>query len=96
LEHHYADLLERQTSDKVEAVQTVRGRSRRPRSLQRHGAAQAIAGEIELKQLPARLLRIAIENAGAERGSLILEHGGEFFVHTEGLPDVAAVSVVTL
>lgn len=44
-------------------------------------AAQAIAGEIELDRLLARLMRIAIENAGAERGSLVLERDGESVVH---------------
>jgi predicted ATPase/signal transduction histidine kinase len=37
-------------------------------------AAQAIAGEVELDALLAQLLAIAIENAGAERGALVLEH----------------------
>jgi len=44
-------------------------------------AAQALAGEMDLEKLLERLMRIAIENAGAERGSLILEHGGEASVH---------------
>jgi predicted ATPase/transcriptional regulator with GAF, ATPase, and Fis domain len=97
LERRYADLLERQASDKVDAAQTVIESEAGALDLfSVMKAAQAIAGEIELKKLPARLLRIAIENAGAERGSLILEHGGEFFVHAEGLPDSAATSVVTL
>ena len=43
-------------------------------------AAQAITGEIELEKLVTKLMNIAIENAGAERGSLILEHNGEFSV----------------
>ena len=97
LEHRYADLLERHTSNKVDATPPVRAFEAGELDLfSVMKAAQAIAGEIELKKLPARLLRIAIENAGAERGSLILEHGGEFFVHTEGSPDAAVVHVVTL
>ncbi len=36
-------------------------------------AAQAVAGEMDLERLPARLLQIAVENAGAERGALVLE-----------------------
>jgi predicted ATPase/signal transduction histidine kinase len=35
-------------------------------------ATQAIAGEVELAALRARLMHIAIENAGAERGALVL------------------------
>jgi len=46
--------------------------------------AQAIAGEFELEKLLERLMRIAIENAGAERGSLLLEHDGEAYIHAEG------------
>ncbi|MCI0388043.1 MAG: sigma 54-interacting transcriptional regulator [Acidobacteria bacterium] len=56
-------------------------------------AAQAIAGEIELEKLLTKLMRIAIENAGAERGSLILEHEGESFVHAEGSLDAAEVKL---
>ncbi len=44
-------------------------------------AAQAITGEIELEKLLATLIHIAIENAGAERGSLILERDGGSFVY---------------
>ena len=56
-------------------------------------ATQAIAGEIELEQLLARLMKIAIENAGAERGCLLLEQDGEAFVHAEGSLDSAAVQI---
>jgi predicted ATPase/transcriptional regulator with GAF, ATPase, and Fis domain len=40
-------------------------------------AARAIAGEIESEKLLTTLLRIALENAGAERGALVLEREGE-------------------
>ncbi|MBP6824494.1 MAG: sigma 54-interacting transcriptional regulator, partial [Acidobacteria bacterium] len=53
-------------------------------------AAQAIAGEIELEKLLAKLMRITIENAGADRGCLILEHEGQPFVHAEGFVDAAS------
>ncbi|MGH7516285.1 MAG: sigma 54-interacting transcriptional regulator [Gemmatimonadales bacterium] len=36
-------------------------------------AAQAIGQEIDLERLLDRLMRVALENAGAERGSLVLE-----------------------
>ena len=54
-------------------------------------AAQVIAGEIDLEQLLGRLIRIAIENAGAERGSLLLERDGESFVQAEGSLQFATV-----
>jgi signal transduction histidine kinase len=44
-------------------------------------AAQAIAGEVELSALLARLMHIAIENAGAERGALVLESDAGPLVH---------------
>lgn len=44
-------------------------------------AAQAIAAEVELDGLLARLIRIAIENAGAERGALVLGGDGAAMVH---------------
>lgn len=47
-------------------------------------AASAIAGEIELARLVSTLLRIAIENAGAERAVLLLERGGEPWVQGQG------------
>src|SRR5258705_12673954 len=40
-------------------------------------AAQAVSGEIVLGELIKKLLRIAIEHAGAERGLLILFPGDE-------------------
>ena len=40
-------------------------------------ASQAVSGEIVLDKLIATLLRIAVENAGAERGLLILFPDGE-------------------
>jgi predicted ATPase/class 3 adenylate cyclase len=40
-------------------------------------ANQAISGEIVLERLAAKLLDIAVENAGAERGALVLYEGGE-------------------
>ncbi|MGE0886804.1 MAG: sigma 54-interacting transcriptional regulator [Blastocatellales bacterium] len=56
-------------------------------------ASQAIAGEIELEKLLAKLMRIAIENAGAERGYLLLEHNGDLFIHAEGSLDAAEVKL---
>jgi predicted ATPase/transcriptional regulator with GAF, ATPase, and Fis domain len=47
-------------------------------------AAGAISGEMDLDRLLARLVSIVIENAGAERGSLILEKNGEPFIQSEG------------
>jgi predicted ATPase/signal transduction histidine kinase len=46
--------------------------------------AQAISGEIVLGNLLEKLMRIAIENAGAQRGALLLETHGEWRIEAEG------------
>lgn len=46
-------------------------------------ASQAIAGEILLENLLPRLLDVVIENAGAERGILLLPRGGRWVVEIE-------------
>ncbi len=56
-------------------------------------AAQAIANEIELERLLKRLMQIAIENAGAERGSLILEKEGKPFINAQGAIDTIDVTI---
>jgi predicted ATPase/GAF domain-containing protein len=93
LRQRYADLLD----------QSIPSASREPSARASHietplkaldlttamKAAQAIAGEIELEKLLATLMRIALENAGAERGCLILEHEGQALVHAQGTLEAA-------
>jgi len=52
-------------------------------------AQQAISGEIVLERLAATLLRVAIENAGAQRGALLLPHGNTLSVvaHSGAVPE---------
>jgi PAS domain S-box-containing protein len=47
-------------------------------------AAQAIAREVDLDRLLDRLMRVALENAGAERGHLVLEQDDEPAVRVVG------------
>src|SRR6476469_3162516 len=47
-------------------------------------ASFAISGEIVLSRLLERLMKIAIENAGAEKGFLILEKAGNWAIEAEG------------
>ncbi|SES71222.1 trifunctional serine/threonine-protein kinase/ATP-binding protein/sensor histidine kinase [Stigmatella erecta] len=47
-------------------------------------ASQAISSEIKLTHLLDKLIRIAIENVGAQRGLLVLRRGEDFFVEVEG------------
>jgi PAS domain S-box-containing protein len=46
-------------------------------------ASQALSGEIELPRLIERLMTIALENAGADRGLLILPSGDEYLIRAE-------------
>ena len=47
-------------------------------------ASQAISSEIELDQLLSSLIKILIENAGAQTGYLILENSGKWAIEASG------------
>ncbi|HEY9873085.1 MAG TPA: ATP-binding protein, partial [Candidatus Obscuribacterales bacterium] len=47
-------------------------------------ASQAISGAIVLSDLLTKLMEIAIENAGAQKGFLILERQGQLFIEASG------------
>ena len=47
-------------------------------------SSQAISGEIDLHKLLTKLIQIVIENAGAERGYLILEQEGKWLIQAKG------------
>jgi PAS domain S-box-containing protein len=57
-------------------------------------ASQAMASEIELAPLLAKLVRIVIENAGAQRGGLILEREGHWVIEAQGDMDGGNISVM--
>ncbi len=57
-------------------------------------ASQAISGEIELAPLLTRLMRIVLENAGAQRGALLLERGGRWFIEAQGDVDGGDIPVL--
>jgi PAS domain S-box-containing protein len=46
-------------------------------------ASQALSSEIVLPRLIERLMTLALENAGADRGILILPAGDEYLIHAE-------------
>jgi predicted ATPase/signal transduction histidine kinase/tRNA A-37 threonylcarbamoyl transferase component Bud32 len=56
-------------------------------------AAQAISGEIVLDRVLATVMRTLIENAGGERGFLVLDHGGKLHVEAQGVAAEGAVMV---
>src|SRR5262249_32671212 len=56
-------------------------------------ASQALSGEMVLEKLIDRLLRAAIEHAGAERGLLIVPRGGELQIQAQATASGANVIV---
>jgi len=57
-------------------------------------ASQAISGEILLDKLLSSLMKILMENAGAQRGSLILPSQGKLLIEAEGTIDNELVTVL--
>lgn len=47
-------------------------------------ASHAIASEIEYERLLKHMMRIVIENAGAEHGALILDYAGQWLIQAQG------------
>jgi GAF domain-containing protein len=57
-------------------------------------ASQTIAGEINEKRLFENLMKIVIQNAGAQRGFLILKKEGQWYIEAEGAIDKDEVTVL--
>ena len=57
-------------------------------------ASQVIASEIVLDKLLAKLMKTAIENAGAEKGFLILKKGDEWAIEAEGVVNSDQVRIL--
>jgi signal transduction histidine kinase/ActR/RegA family two-component response regulator len=56
-------------------------------------ASQAISSEIDFDKLLARLIRIAIQNAGAERGYVIVYTDGKLHIEARGTADDQDISI---
>lgn len=57
-------------------------------------ASQALASEIQLEQLLARLMKTVIENGGAQQGFLILEQDNQWVIQAGGKADSEDVNVL--
>ncbi|MGB0384388.1 MAG: trifunctional serine/threonine-protein kinase/ATP-binding protein/sensor histidine kinase [Ardenticatenaceae bacterium] len=57
-------------------------------------ASQAISGEIDLDKLLTKLIKIVIENAGAQRGYLILARQDQLLIQAKGTVDQDEVEVL--
>jgi predicted ATPase/signal transduction histidine kinase/ActR/RegA family two-component response regulator len=55
--------------------------------------SQAVSGEIVLERLIDTLMRTALEHAGAQRGLLIVPHGGEHRIEAEASTSGATIAV---
>jgi predicted ATPase/signal transduction histidine kinase/tRNA A-37 threonylcarbamoyl transferase component Bud32 len=57
-------------------------------------ASQTIAGEVQLGKLLVHLMNIIIENAGAEKGFLLLEKDGQWLIEAEGTTNQQDIQVL--
>lgn len=57
-------------------------------------AAQALSGEIRLENLLTKMMLTVIENAGAQRGVLILEQQGQWYIQAEVTVQPETVTVL--
>ena len=57
-------------------------------------ASQALSSEIDLETLMKKLMKILMENAGAQRGFLILESDGRLLIEARGAVDQDQVTVL--
>ncbi len=57
-------------------------------------ASQALAGEIVLDKLLKNLMKIVLENAGAQKGFLILEKDGKWVIEAEGVVNSDEVRIL--
>jgi len=55
-------------------------------------ASQAISGEIVLEGLLAKLMKIVLENAGAERGLLLLKREDAWMIEAEAIGDAVTIT----
>ncbi len=100
LEEKYVQLLSR-PSDKTGTSDTSRNTTATSSSYSEAldlttvmKASQAIASEILLDKLLAKLMKILIENAGAQTGFLILESQGKLLIEAEGAVEEDRVTVL--
>ncbi|WP_254568459.1 AAA family ATPase [Oscillatoria sp. HE19RPO] len=102
LDKRYPQLLQRTSSNRgsdkitVSTMPTTTGRSN---SFELDlttvmKASQTLSEEIVLDKLLAKLMRIIIENAGAQKGFLILETKGKLLIEAEGSVDEEGVTVL--
>jgi predicted ATPase len=94
LERRHADLFARTRSEPIARLGSRSTTTAQSSLLDLQSVikvAQALAGEIDLERLLGRLMRLAIEHAGAERGTFLLEQDGSPRVRVTGTPATVTI-----
>jgi predicted ATPase/serine phosphatase RsbU (regulator of sigma subunit) len=101
LEQKYPQLLSKKSVEKSTNTKTVQPNTF---STTGHGSdldfaaviksSQALAGEIEIDKLLAKLMKILLENGGAQTGCLMLSEGGKLKVEATGKVEPEEVEVL--
>ncbi|MCP4345128.1 MAG: GAF domain-containing protein, partial [Desulfobacterales bacterium] len=97
MEQNYADFL-KTAGKKHTATETIRTTSDTTDQLDLTSiikASQALSGEIELNRLIRSMMRIILENAGAERGFFIAKENKELIIMAEGRKDTDEIQTDT-
>ena len=104
LEQKYPQLLSKKFDQKSTDPNTTQINSRKTSSTTRPGSdldfatviksSQALAGEIALDQLLAKLMKILLENGGAQTGCLILSNQGKLTIEARGKVEPEEVEVL--
>ena len=94
LDTRYPQLLSRVSEGaRAESIDTKESTSRSGEALDLETvlkASQAISSEIMVDKLLAKLIKIVIENAGAQKGYLILSKNHQLFIEAAGIVEPAA------
>ena len=97
LEAQYPQFLRRETTKRPSTTSTTDSGEHDSSTLDLNSvlkASQAISGEIVLGRLLDRLMTVVMENAGAQRGYLILEEEGQLAIEAESTIDRANGTVL--
>ncbi len=88
LEERYPQWFTSQSYESDDVTTTSTGRTAKSLDIETViKASETLSKEIVLKNLLAKLMKIAIENAGAQKGFLILEKEENWFIEAEGNVD---------
>lgn len=89
-----AQMLKQDNSEGATQIRSVLGSSSKSLDLATvMKASQALSGEIVLSNLLTKLIQIVLENAGAQKGFLLLDEAGELVIEASGGVDFNEIAV---